>query len=69
MEEDFNITGFARKRKWEDRSRKDMQAFNNFISQLDLIDLSLSYLLFTWSNMRPNPAMTKLDKDQGIGFG
>lgn len=45
--ENFNITRFASEKKGKDRSRKDRQEFNKFISQLDLKDLPLSDQLFT----------------------
>lgn len=58
---DFNITRFANERRGH-RTHKDREEFNLFISQLDLIDLPLSNLLFMWSNMKLNPSLAKLDR-------
>lgn len=59
---DFNITRLASERREKDRSYKDGEDFNDFISQLDLIDMPLADRLFTWSNMRLNSVMAKLDR-------
>lgn len=57
---DFNITRFANERRGEDRSFKDREEYNDFINQLDLIDMPLTDRLFTWSNIRLIPIMPKL---------
>lgn len=62
LEEDFNITRFASERRGKDQSSKYMEEFNDFINRLDLIDMPLTDRLFTWSNIRLNPIMAKLDR-------
>lgn len=38
-----------------------MQLFNDFISNLELVDIPFSGKTFTWSNMQLDPLLVKLD--------
>lgn len=58
---DFNLY-----RSTEDRNKPggdpgDMSLFNNFISDMELVDIPFSGRTYTWSNMQIDPLLIKLD--------
>lgn len=62
-----NYGGFNLIRSLDDTTARDsnlgtMQDFNHFIDEINLINIPLQGRSFTYSNKRPNPTFSKLDK-------
>ncbi|KAK1294355.1 hypothetical protein QJS10_CPA16g00524 [Acorus calamus] len=59
---DFNVTRYPEDRNRVSYMTPDMQRFSEWIAQEGLLDIPISNLMFTWSNMRDSPSMAKLDR-------
>lgn len=59
---DFNITRFAHEKRGRDHHPRNREMFNEVITQTKLTDLPLNNRMFTWSDMRENPNLTRLDR-------
>lgn len=51
-----------RKEKEWDGNGKDWKDFNSLINDLNLMDLPITDMSITWSNMRDDPCLARLDK-------
>jgi hypothetical protein len=58
---DFNLYRSPENRNKSGGDFNEMNMFNDLISDLDLIDLPLSGMEYTWSNMQLDPLLIKLD--------
>lgn len=58
----FNIILYGHERLGGDTNHGDREAFNNTIAELGLIEITITDRRFTWSNMRENPSLAKLDR-------
>lgn len=58
---DFNLYKFAEDRNRPGGDPGDMSLFNNFISDMELVDIPFSGRTYTWSNMEKDPLLIKLD--------
>lgn len=59
---DFNLVRWMVDRSGIMREFELMDLFNDFIRQSGLVDVPLSNRLFTWSNKRPQPSFSKIDR-------
>lgn len=59
---DFNVVRRVLEKLNGISTNKSMRDFDSFISDCDLIDLSLSNARFTWSNLQENLVCCKLDR-------
>lgn len=59
---DFNIVRWLIDRSGDLRGLPLMDLFNDFINQAALIDIPLKNRAYTWSNKRPLPTFSKLDR-------
>lgn len=59
--EDFNMVRWKEETNAKHLDRRAMDKFNNFIHRNSLIDPPLSNNSFTWSNLRVNPTLSRLD--------
>lgn len=59
---DFNLVRWYVDRSSELRGFALMTAFNSLISDLALQDIQLENRTYTWSNKRPSPSFSKLDR-------
>ena len=59
---DFNVVRYPSERLEGNRFSPEMTAFSDFITELNLVDLSLHGGSFTWSNGSEQPSMSRIDK-------
>lgn len=59
---DFNSTRGQHERNGKTWSAKETFLFNNLIKDLELIDLPMTNLTFTWSNLQRTPTLARLDR-------
>ncbi|XP_078175173.1 uncharacterized protein LOC144568675 [Carex rostrata] len=59
---DFNLVRWLVDRSGDMRGFGLMSEFNEFIMDLALIDIPLKNRTYTWSNKRPQPTFSKLDR-------
>ncbi|BFG29848.1 hypothetical protein CerSpe_161220 [Prunus speciosa] len=59
---DFNITRFPSEKSNGGRITRSMRVFNDFIRETNLCDPDLHNAAFTWSNMRENAILRRLDR-------
>lgn len=59
---DFNLVRWLVDRTGDMRGFGLMSEFNDLIAELQLIDVPIKNRRFTWSNKRPVPTMSKLDR-------
>ena len=59
---DFNVTRFNFEHSSRSNVSPSMTNFNNFITLVNLIDLSPNNYLYTWSNFQKIATMVKLDR-------
>lgn len=59
---DFNIVRFSDERKGRDLNNRDRGKFNELISNLGLIKIPMTEHRYTWSSMRVELSMAKLDR-------
>ena len=59
---DFNVTRFACERKGKRAHYRHLEEFNDFIRDMELIDLPLKGRKYTWTNKRENASMAKWDR-------
>ncbi|KAK1310988.1 hypothetical protein QJS10_CPA08g00605 [Acorus calamus] len=59
---DFNITRYCGERNRDDQESRTMQIFSEWINEEALLDLPIPNHAFTWSNMRDDPALARLDR-------
>lgn len=59
---DFNLVRWLIDHSGDYRGFQFMDLFNNFIRDAGLIEIQLQNCAFTWSNKRPNPSLSKLDR-------
>lgn len=59
---DFNLVRWLVDRTGDMRGFGLMSEFNDLIGELQLIDVPIKNRKFTWSNKRPAPTMSKLDR-------
>ena len=59
---DFNIVRFPSEKSGMASFNYAMHEFSNFISEFGLMDISLEGGLFTWSNNREIPVMSRIDR-------
>ncbi|KAK1269255.1 hypothetical protein QJS04_geneDACA018473 [Acorus gramineus] len=59
---DFNVTGWEEDRNRNGGVSTDMRLFSEWIEFEGLIDLPLSWQSFTWSSLRENPSLSRLDR-------
>jgi hypothetical protein len=59
---DFNVVRFPSEKSGLVSFNSAMHEFNDFISECGLLDIPLEGGLFTWSNNRDVPAMSKIDR-------
>ena len=59
---DFNLIRTNEETTGVPRSMSIMREFNNFISDVSLLDIPLTGRNFTWSNKRPIPTFSRLDR-------
>ncbi|BFG20710.1 hypothetical protein CerSpe_069840 [Prunus speciosa] len=59
---DFNITRFPSEKSNGGRFTRSMRVFNDFIRETHLCDPHLHNAGFTWSNMRENAILRRLDR-------
>lgn len=58
---DFDLYRSVEARNKPGGDSGDMQLFNDFISDLELVDIPFSGRTFTWNNMQLDPLLIKLD--------
>lgn len=56
------MTSYIHERKRGDINSHDSEAFNNLIGGMGLIEVPLNDQRYTWSSMRDNPNLAKLDR-------
>lgn len=59
---DFNQVRWLIDRSAANRSFALMELYNDFIQEAELMDVPLRNRSFTWSNKRPHPVFSKLDR-------
>lgn len=59
---DFNLIRWMVDRSTGSRNFDLMDRFNEFISEVGIIDIPLHNRTFTWTNKRPQPTLSKLDR-------
>lgn len=59
---DFNMVRWLVNRSSGSHSFRLMDLFNNFISDVGIVDIQLRNRSFTWSSKRPSPSFSKLDR-------
>lgn len=59
---DFNLFRDITDTTGEVRNLRTMLDFNNFIDDIGLFEVQLQGRAFTWSNKRPSPTFSKLDR-------
>ncbi|KAA0040038.1 LINE-1 retrotransposable element ORF2 protein [Cucumis melo var. makuwa] len=59
---DFNVVRFSSETSTQNPSKHSMRCFNKFISDSNLIDPPLSNAKFTWSNLRVQPVLSRIDR-------
>ncbi|KAK1297780.1 Biogenesis of lysosome-related organelles complex 1 subunit 2 [Acorus calamus] len=59
---DFNVTRFVEDRNRDGVVSQAMEEFSEWIDLEGLIDLPLANLSYTWSSMRTDPSLAKLDR-------
>lgn len=58
---DFNVVRYIEERKAGDTKTRDREGFNKFIQNIDLLDMEFQDGKFTWSSMRENLSLARLD--------
>ena len=59
---DFNVVRFPSEKSGLVSFNSAMHEFNDFISECGLLDIPLEGGMFTWSNNRDVPAMSRIDR-------
>ncbi|KAK1288350.1 hypothetical protein QJS10_CPB19g00426 [Acorus calamus] len=59
---DFNVTRSAAERNRDGLVTPGMSAFSDWIEEEGLIDLTIANHQYTWSNMREEPSLARLDR-------
>ncbi|XP_050944096.1 uncharacterized protein LOC127150413 [Cucumis melo] len=59
---DFNVVRFSFETSAQNLRHYSMRKFNNFISDSNLIDPPLSNAKYTWSNLRAQPILSRIDR-------
>jgi hypothetical protein len=59
---DFNIYRYAHEKNNDNIAWNDMEAFNDWINDLELMDIDICNSRYTWSNMRRAPTLVRLDR-------
>lgn len=59
---DFNATRFSADRNTAAASQNTSKQLNKFVNRHSLVEIKLSGRQYTWSNLRDNPVLAKLDR-------
>jgi exonuclease III len=59
---DFNIYRYTHEKNNSNISWLEMEAFNQWIDDLELMDIDICNSRFTWSNKRRDPTLVRLDR-------
>jgi endonuclease/exonuclease/phosphatase family metal-dependent hydrolase len=59
---DFNIYRYAHEKSNDNIAWADIETFNDWINEMELMEIEICNSRYTWSNMRRDPTLVKLDR-------